>query len=103
MYRYCAYAYIGGGFTPYLHSVIEATVYGLPVSFGPEIYRKNTPQELIDLGIGFMVRTPEEIETWFRRLKDNSSLLAEIRIKAKRYTESQTGATGQVIDIITEK
>lgn len=103
MYRYCTYAYVGGGFTPYLHSVIEATVYGLPVAFGPEIYRKNTPQELIDLGIGAMVRTPEEIDGWFRRLKDNTSLLAEIRIKAKRYTESQTGATGQVIEIIADK
>lgn len=103
MYRYCAYAYVGGGFTPYLHSVIEATVYGLPVSFGPDIHRKNTPQELIDLGIGAMVRTPKEIETWFLRLRGNSSLLAEIRTKAKRYTESQTGATGQVIDIILDK
>lgn len=103
MYRYCAYAYVGGGFTPYLHSVIEATVYGLPVAFGPEIHRKNTPQELIDLGIGAMVRTPAEVETWFQCIKDNSSLLDEVRRKAVSYTASQTGATGQVLKIITDK
>lgn len=103
MYRYCAYAYVGGGFTPYLHSVIEATVYGLPVAFGPEIYRKNTPQELIDLGIGTMVRTDQDIETWFRRIRDNASLLDEIRRKAVSYTASQTGATGQVLEIIVDK
>ena len=103
MYRYCAYAYVGGGFTPYLHSVIEATVYGLPVSFGPEIHRKNTPQELIDLGIGCMIHNGEEIEAWFGRIKNNTTLLEEIHRKAVEYTRSQTGATSQVLKIIESK
>mgnify|MGYP007025203057 CR=1 FL=1 len=55
LYRYGAMAYIGGGFTSQLHSIIEATVYGLPAAFGPRTERKVTPDDLCDLGVGTVV------------------------------------------------
>lgn len=69
LYRYGKWAYVGGGFTPYLHSIIEATVYGLPVAFGPLIHRKVTPNELIELNIGSVIRSSRELEGWFATLK----------------------------------
>ena len=101
IYRVGSYAYIGGGFTPLLHSVIEATVYGLPVSFGPQIKRKTTPQQLIELGIGAKVETCEQIEQWYASLRGNDSRLAEIKDIARNYTQSNSGATETIINIIS--
>ncbi len=101
IYRYCSYAYVGGGFTPYLHSIIEPVVYGLPVSYGPMMHRKNTPSELIELGVGAKVETGEELISWYRKLRNNERLLSEISRRAKAYTLENSGSTDTVIKLIT--
>lgn len=100
LYRYAQWAYVGGGFTPYLHSIIEATVYGLPVSFGPEIHRKITPTELVKLNIGTIVKTEEDIITWFEELKNCPEKMKEIHKKALAYSQQNSGATTQIINLI---
>ena len=100
MYRYAKWAYVGGGFTPYLHSVIEATVYGLPVAFGPKINRKITPQQMIALGIGCKVETFEELNKWFGNLKDNQAELAVVKDKADAYIRQNTGVTDDVMSLM---
>ena len=101
LYRYGTMAYIGGGFTPKLHSIIEATVYGLPTSFGPEIHRKATAQELIRLDIGTMVETTEQINRWIDNLTGDQKQLEQIKQKACRYTEQNSGATDKIVRLIT--
>ncbi len=97
IYRYCKYAYVGGGFTPYLHSIIEPTVYGLPVAFGPKIYRKNTPTEMIERHIGQRVSTGKELNRWFVRLKGNNAELERIRRSAVEYVRQNSGATNEIL------
>lgn len=98
MYRYATIAYVGGGFTPLLHSVIEATVYGLPVSFGPRTERKVTPQQLIDRGIGAMVSTPEELSSWIDTLTPDR--LGDIREQCADYVDRNIGATADIVKTI---
>lgn len=100
MYRYATWAYVGGGFTPLLHSLIEATVYGIPVSFGPQIHRKVTPRQMIDLGIGQIVRNADDLDRWFTSLKDNAPRLEEIREISKKYVHSNIGATEEIVKAI---
>lgn len=100
LYRYAKWAYVGGGFTPYLHNIIEATVYGLPVAFGPEINRKITPQQLIKLGIGCKVKRFEDLNRWFDHLKNNQSELDAIKEKANTYIRQNAGATDEIMSII---
>ena len=100
MYRYATWAYVGGGFTPLLHSLIEATVYGIPVSFGPQIHRKVTPRQMIDLGIGQIVRNADDLDRWFTSLKDNTPRLEEIREISKKYVHSNIGATEEIVKAI---
>lgn len=102
LYRYGKWAYVGGGFTPYLHSIIEATVYGLPVAFGPVIHRKVTPNELINLNIGSIVHTEKELNVWFNLLKNNPSELKRIKAAAQSYTFQNSGATHQIIRLLTQ-
>lgn len=98
IYRYGTMAYIGGGFTPLLHSVIEATVYGLPVSFGPRTERKITPSQLIELGIGTKIHTAEELSRWVDSFTPDS--LTEIKEKCRKYVESNIGSTQKIVNTI---
>ena len=100
LYRYAKWAYVGGGFTPYLHSVIEATVYGLPVAFGPETNRKITPQQLMKLGIGCKVKKFKDLSRWFDQLKGNPSELESIKEKADAYIRQNLGATDEIVSLI---
>jgi len=98
MYRYATMAYVGGGFTPLLHSVIEGTVYGLPVSFGPRIERKVTPQQLMELGIGAKVKSAQQLSEWVDSLMPTR--LAEIHEKAREYVRHNLGATVDIVKTI---
>lgn len=98
-YRYATWAYVGGGFTPLLHSVIEATVYGVPVSFGPRIERKVTPQQLIDRGLGAVVTDPEEIDAWYESLTSREKL-DKVRRDALDYVEKCTGTASEIVETI---
>ena len=103
IYRYGTWAYVGGGFTPYLHSVIEATAYGLPVAFGPKIHRKPMLRKMMALGIGQSVKTADELDDWFIPLRKNTELLANIRQKAIAFMQQNSGVAEKVVSIILEK
>ncbi len=103
IYRYGSWAYVGGGFTPYLHSVIEPVVYGLPVAFGPCIQRKVTPQQMINLGIGKMVRSAEEFSDWIDHFASDRQTRESIKQRALEYAQSNSGATKRVVQTINEK
>lgn len=100
IYRYARWAYVGGGFTKYLHSLIEATVYGLPVAFGPVIRRKITPEEIVARGLGQVVTNSDELDRWFASLKNNPARLADISRNAKLYVQENSGATDEIVDTI---
>ena len=99
LYRYGSWAYVGGGFTPYLHSVIEPVVYGIPVVFGPRIERKRTPQQMISLGVGAMVETESSLLTWFDGMRHPETLQAA-RTRAAAYVDSNANATMTVVEEI---
>ena len=99
LYRYGSWAYVGGGFTPYLHSVIEPVVYGIPVAFGPRIERKRTPQQMISIGVGGMVETEKDIMEWFDGVRE-PRVLEAVRAKAEAYVNSNANATNRVVERI---
>lgn len=100
IYRYARWAYVGGGFTKYLHSLIEATVYGIPVAFGPETRRKITPQQIAERGLGRVVTNADELDAWFNELKNNPEKMDEIAEKAREYVRENAGATCAITDAI---
>ena len=102
IYRYARWAYVGGGFTPYLHSIIEATAYGLPVAYGPRVERKPTAQELEELGVGRIVENAEQLDEWFSGLKLNEKRLAKISKTAKSYMQRHEGATQTIVHTISD-
>lgn len=88
--RICHYgscAYIGGGFTPGLRNVTDAAANGLPISFGPRIRHGVLPECLIGLGVGRIVRTPDDICKWVKELESNPDLVRRINSEALQFAE----------------
>ena len=103
LYRYGVMAYIGGGFTRQLHSIIEATVYGLPTAFGPRTERKVTPAQLCRLGIGTVVTDGEALRTWYEmHMAFSPAERAQLRQRAIDYCQSQAGATATIVNHIIQ-
>lgn len=96
LYRYGTWAYVGGGFTPLLHSLAEPAAYGLPVAFGPDTRRLNAPALMQQAGIAHKVRTYGDLAEWFAQLKDNDDELADIRTRAKAFVEEHAGAAKEI-------
>ncbi|MBQ7634297.1 MAG: 3-deoxy-D-manno-octulosonic acid transferase [Bacteroidaceae bacterium] len=98
IYRFGDFAYVGGGFTPYLHSVVEPVVYGLPVAFGPCVHRKATAAKMLHAGLADVVRTGEELNGWLQRwLSGGESALNEAKKNALLFVEQNIGATETIL------
>lgn len=102
LYRYADWAYIGGGFDLGIHSVIEATIYGVPAVFGTN-YHKNRPAiEMVQDGICTSISNQEQLERWFAPLENNQLELDRLKQKAAQYTRQQCGATAVIIEYIKQ-
>ncbi|MBQ9191766.1 MAG: 3-deoxy-D-manno-octulosonic acid transferase [Bacteroidaceae bacterium] len=104
LYRYARWAYVGGGFTPYLHNVLEAVVYGIPVAFGPKIKRKPVAQDLMALGIGHIASTPKELDDWFTEVKGDEVHKTYVKKQSECYMREHIGQTVDIVQrIVNDK
>lgn len=98
LYRLGTMAYIGGGFTRELHSVLEATVYGLPIAFGPRTERKAVALQLVELGLATITPTPEAFAAWADEyFNAGATHLHRLRAVGVKYCNDQAGATSRIL------
>ena len=102
IYRYGRAAYVGGGFSRLLHSVVEPLAYGVPVAFGPRIHRKWLPAEMMRLGIGTMVRNESDMERWWRDILNETIDPEDVRKKAKELCMENKGGALKLANLIEE-
>lgn len=94
LYKYADYAFVGGGFRTGLHNILEPAVFGVPVFFGDQKYKKfREAIDLLELGVAFTVR--HSLQEVFEGLD-----VAEIRRKAEVYVNQNAGATGKILDFL---
>lgn len=103
IYRYGTAAYVGGGFTRLLHSVVEPAVYGLPLCFGPRTERKSIARRMIAEGFASAVSTPGQIADWWSRLVTTPGALHAARNAAQAFYAAQAGGAAAAAKIITDK
>jgi 3-deoxy-D-manno-octulosonic-acid transferase len=97
VYRYAKIAFIGGGFTTGIHSILEPAVYGMPVVFGPDYHKFHEAIEMIQLGAAHSVSNYDELNNLFESyLEDGEKLSVESRF-ASQYVESNRGATEKIV------
>lgn len=102
IYQYGTVAFIGGGFASGIHNILEPTVYGLPVLFGPNYKKFNEAFEVIDLNVGFVVNDAAELTAHLSVLIEDKKVLIESSRLAKNYVLKNSGATNKIVDDLRE-
>jgi len=102
IYQYGTVAMIGGGFADGIHNILEPTVYGLPVLFGPKYHKFNEAFEVIDLNAGYVVNDVSELTKQLSVLIEDKNVLAESSRLAKNYVLKNSGATNKIVDGLKE-
>ncbi len=93
LYKYGDIAYVGGGFTDGIHSLLEAAAWGKPVIFGPKHTKFAEAKGLIDAGGGFQVRNVDDLRAVLDRLLGDADALARAGAAAGKYVRERVGAT----------
>jgi 3-deoxy-D-manno-octulosonic-acid transferase len=97
VYKYAKIAYIGGGFTTGIHSILEPAVYGMPVIFGPDYHKFHEAIELIQLGAAHVVLNFEELKKLFESYLTDPERVSKESRSASQYVENNRGATEQIV------
>lgn len=96
LYRYADYAYVGGGFTKHLHSVIEPCAYGIPLAFGPHKGRRAVADEMEEKGIAEKFTTYPQLRIWLSALNSDPEKHEAVKSKAQELFEANMGASDKI-------
>ncbi len=100
LYQHADAAYVGGGFTDGIHSILEAAAWGKPVIFGPRHRKFNEAQGLIDAGGGFEIRDAEQLRSTLQRLLRDRASREAAAAAALGYVREHLGAAERMASII---
>jgi 3-deoxy-D-manno-octulosonic-acid transferase len=104
-YQFAAAAFIGRTLETVGHDVVEPLVWGIPVSFGPGGEQGKVgpgQRECEAAGVGFRVRSPEELAAhWLAVLQDESHR-ARIRDSALALVEDGSSGLTKQVDAVVE-
>lgn len=100
IYQICDFAFIGGSFNKTGgHNPLEAVVYEKPAISGPSIHNfKDIYWLLTQSDAGRVVKTPQELTDYMRKLLSDKEFYAKACSDCKTIFEEQQGALGFVIN-----
>jgi 3-deoxy-D-manno-octulosonic-acid transferase len=98
LYAGASAAWVGGGFTTGVHSVIEPAAFGLPVLFGPRHHVSQEAQDLLACGGAAELRGPEDAAAWLDRLFDDGEARRAMGRAAATLVAGRTGATALLVE-----
>lgn len=96
LYKYANFAHIGGGFDPIgIHNIIEAAIYGIPVSFGPNHKNYTEALDLISMEAAYLITNSTDLISIIEKtlsIKENQVNKFKISsyIKSKTILSSET-------------
>ena len=106
LYYYGDIAYVGGGFNVSVHNILEPTVYGMPVIFGPNHTKSAEANVLLshpEWHAAYTVKNADELLSSVRSLlANNEENLKTGSAKAKQYVLDNTGGTEKIYSYLTE-
>ena len=96
LYKNTHIAYIGGSFGKGVHNVLEPTVFGMPVLFGPNYINSQEAISLKDLGVTFSVKNVHDFITEADKLISDNTYRENCNAKALGYIRNNLGASGKI-------
>ena len=100
LYTYADVAYVGGSFKQNIHNVLEASVYGTPVLFGPKIENSQEAKKLVEIGGGMIVNNTRQTYRNLRKLFLDDTLRNKTGKISASYVQSNIGATQKILNAI---
>lgn len=101
LYGLADLAYVGDGFGPGIHSILEPAAFGMPIFFGP---RYHAFQEAVDLvarkGV-FCVHNRRELVDGIRRFAQDREERERVGRICREYVRQGTGVTDRVLEGLT--
>lgn len=98
LYRYASVAIVGGGFGAGIHNINEAAAHGVPVIFGPNNHKFKEASDLIAAGAAAEVSDANSMKNALDTWCEYPDKLTKARKAAKRYIDSNVGATTKILD-----
>jgi len=102
LYRYAAFAFIGGGFGNGIHNIQEPVTFGVPVFFGPKYQKFSEARDLIALGGAFSVGSYAELEKKVLEIMEEPQEWKRLSAICKKYVEEHRGATNRIMTFIEQ-
>jgi 3-deoxy-D-manno-octulosonic-acid transferase len=102
LYKYGQVAYIGGGFGAGIHNTLEASVYGIPVIFGPNYKKFQEAVDLIETKAGYSINNSQEFIALADALFNNTSELKTAGEAAGDYVRKMKGATEILLNYLKQ-
>lgn len=94
LYGYGSFAYVGAGFGAGVHSVIEPAIYGIPVSYGPNISLLDEAVVMSKECIGTIVSSTSDFKIF---LSMNENDVLDIKNRSDRFINSALGASETIV------
>ncbi len=89
--------YVGGGFGPGVHNVLEPAALGKPVLFGPRCRNSYEAGQLEKRGVGFVVNDAISFQGTLQPLLRDSRQMHHIGRMAARLVKENVGATDRIV------
>ena len=99
LYKYASLAYIGGGFTRGVHSVLEPGVHGCAIFYGPNIEMLDELKEINKLDLGMMVYNDKDL---LKGLKISLEKIKKQGIALKAFIRNKRNAANKMLTIIEQ-
>lgn len=97
IYQYATLVYIGGGFGKGIHNILEASVFGKGVVFGPKYQKAQEAIDLIHLNCAFKVENSKDLE---KVILGHEKYKLDIQKELNIYFQQNKGATQKVINAL---
>ena len=90
--------YIGGGFSSGIHNIMEPAVASNPVVFGPRHQKFSEAELILKSGGGFCVVDSNSVESTFKKLLSDKSLLEKSGKASLNLILKNTGSSEKIIN-----
>ena len=97
VYKYGLFAYVGGGFTTGIHSIIEPAAFGLPVIFGPDYRKFQEAHDLLKLGAANSITDYDELAFIMNEYQTNDEMGAITSARALKEKKKNRGASKDIV------
>jgi len=92
--------YIGGGFSKGIHNVMEPSIAGVPILFGPNYDHANEAKILLKSGGAICIKNKNEFEINMIKLLENPNYIKKVGRISSELVEKNIGASSKIVECI---